>query len=175
MPWIEYENKGDISGRYPVYVHYFEDFVRHPDKRSPPRAFLYFYLNEIPAYPEKECRERGCWIISNYLLFLTSLPPAPCRRRRSAKQAGEQSSINSFRKSNYAKNELGGVCCLTFEIFYQIFFEGIFLFIPLYCLTASIMDAAAVIHLTILHLFFVMFLCQNTYLHTLIESCIVFP
>ena len=66
LPWISYEKQGDISGKYPVYVHYFEDFVSHPERRSPPRVFLYFYLNEIEGYPEAECVERGCWIISMY-------------------------------------------------------------------------------------------------------------
>ena len=64
LPWVSYEKRGDISGKYPVYVHYFEDFVSHPQRRPPPRAFLYFYVNEMENYPEKECVERGCWIIS---------------------------------------------------------------------------------------------------------------
>ena len=62
LPWIEYENAGDISGRYPVYYHNLT--APSPERWIPPRAFLYFYRNEIPDYPEQECRDRGCWIIS---------------------------------------------------------------------------------------------------------------
>ena len=74
LPWVSYEKRGDISGKYPVYVHYFEDFVSHPQRRPPPRAFLYFYVNEMENYPEKECVERGCWIISRNSLIIKKKP-----------------------------------------------------------------------------------------------------
>ena len=44
----------------------FTDFRPTKDRQNPPRVFLYFYYNEIPEYPEKECKDRGCWIISMY-------------------------------------------------------------------------------------------------------------
>ena len=73
LPWVSYEKRGDISGKFPVYVHYFEDFVSHPQRRPPPRAFLYFYVNEMENYPEMECVERGCWIISRNCININQL------------------------------------------------------------------------------------------------------
>ena len=70
LPWVEYKNKGDVSGRYPVYYHNLT--IPNVERPVPPRAFLYFYINEIPEYPEKECRDRGCWIISKKILIKTS-------------------------------------------------------------------------------------------------------
>ena len=36
------------------------------ERKNPPRVFLYFYYNEMAHYPERECKDRGCWIISMY-------------------------------------------------------------------------------------------------------------
>lgn len=64
LPWIEYKDRGDISGRYPVYIHNFTNFEPTEERPNPPRVFLYYYYNEIPQYPEVECKDRGCWVIS---------------------------------------------------------------------------------------------------------------
>ena len=34
---------------------------------NPPKAYLYHYINEVPQYPETECKERGCWVISKII------------------------------------------------------------------------------------------------------------
>ena len=59
MPYIKYEKKGNLTGRYPVY---------HRLTEEGKRVFLYYYINEIPEYPEKECKDRGCWVISKSTL-----------------------------------------------------------------------------------------------------------
>ena len=63
---MSYENLGDVSGKYPVYVHNMTNFSPTKERKDPLKVFLYFYYNEIPHYPEKECKDRGCWIISMY-------------------------------------------------------------------------------------------------------------
>ena len=74
MSWLEYaKNHGQLAGKYPVYLHKFQNFVPSKDRPSPPRVFLYFYLNENPKYPEQECSERGCWIISKLLVSMLDI------------------------------------------------------------------------------------------------------
>lgn len=66
MSYMEYLKQGNLTGKYPVYLHKFDPWVPRKERIYPPRVFLYFYLNENPQYPEVECKERGCWIISMY-------------------------------------------------------------------------------------------------------------
>ena len=68
LPWIEYDSRKygkELGKRYPVYNHTFP-FTPTPYKTIPPRSFLYYYINDIPEYPERQCKERGCWMIGKF-------------------------------------------------------------------------------------------------------------
>ena len=60
-----------MNGDFPVYGHTFQNFTPTEYKTHAPKSYLYYYINENPKYPEVECKEQGCWIISKYsILYL---------------------------------------------------------------------------------------------------------
>lgn len=45
MSYMEYLKKGDLSGRYPVYLHKFNPWTPRKERIFPPRVFLYYYVS----------------------------------------------------------------------------------------------------------------------------------
>lgn len=73
MPTLKYKGKmvpKEVEGKYPVYLHKFQKFTPSNDRPYPPPVYLYYYINENPNLPEHECKKRGCWIISKFILFI---------------------------------------------------------------------------------------------------------
>ena len=54
----------ELNGDFPLYEHVFSNFTPTEFKTIPPKAYLYYYINEVPNYPEVTCKKKGCWIIS---------------------------------------------------------------------------------------------------------------
>ena len=47
MSWMEYLKKpGELSGKYPVYLHKFSPWTPRKERPYPPRVFLYYYVRK---------------------------------------------------------------------------------------------------------------------------------